>query len=68
MFNRLDGLYLHEKCLWIYTIIEDQYRKQIAEEIEKLNREKNPRNKRKADTSKVYFKNVKDPYWFTKVE
>ena len=37
-FNRLDGLYLHERCLLIDTIKEDQLRKQSAAEIEKLNR------------------------------
>ena len=25
MFNRFDGLYIHEKCLWIHTIIKDQF-------------------------------------------
>ena len=29
-FNRLDGLYLHEKSLLIDTIIENQSRKQSA--------------------------------------
>ena len=29
--NRLDGLYMHEKCLLIDTIKEDQLRKQIAD-------------------------------------
>ena len=37
-FNRLDGLYLHEKSLLIYTIIENQPRKQSAAEVERLNR------------------------------
>ena len=38
-FNRLDGLYLHEICLLIDTIIKDQLRKQSAAEIERLNEE-----------------------------
>ena len=33
--NRLDGLYLHEKCLFIVTTKEYQLRKQSAAEIEK---------------------------------
>ena len=36
--NCMDGLYLFEKCLLIYTIMKDQFRKQSAAEIEKLNR------------------------------
>ena len=39
-FNRLDGLYIHEKCLLINRIIKYQFRKQIAAEMEELNREK----------------------------
>ena len=41
-FNRLDGLYLHENCLFTDTIKVDQLRKQISAEIEKLNRQKRP--------------------------
>ena len=37
-FNFLDGLYLHERCLLIYTIMKYQLRKQGAAEIEKLSR------------------------------
>ena len=37
-FNPLNGLYLHETYLFIYTIKEEQSRKQSAAEIEKLNR------------------------------
>ena len=51
-FIRMDGLYLHEKCLLIDAIIKYQFRKQIAAEIEKLNREKKARNKVKEGTSK----------------
>ena len=47
MFNRLDGLYIHENFPLIDTIIEYKSRKQIAAEIEKMDREKNSRNKRK---------------------
>ena len=47
MFNRLDGLYLRERYILINTIMKYQLRKKSAEEIEKLNREKNSRNKRK---------------------
>ena len=36
-FNRLDGLYLHEKSRLIDTIIENQSRKQSAAEVEILN-------------------------------
>ena len=52
MFNRLDGLYLHEECLLIDTIINDQSRNQSAAEIEKPNREKKAGNKRKEGISK----------------
>ena len=45
-FNCLDGLYLHEKSLLIYTIIKDQLRKQSAAEIEKPNREKSQKQKK----------------------
>ena len=51
-FNRLDGLYLHKKILLIDTIKEYQSKNQSAAEIEKLNREKKSRNKRKEGTSK----------------
>ena len=54
-FNSLDGLYLHGKCPLIYTIIENQSRKQSAAEVEILNR-KNNRNKNKEGTSKPYPK------------
>ena len=37
VFNRLDGLYLHEKSLLIDTIISNQYRNQSAAEVERLN-------------------------------
>ena len=37
-FNRLDGLYLHEKSLLIDAIVENQSRKQSAAEVETLNR------------------------------
>ena len=50
-FDHLDGLYLHERCLLIDAIVKDQLRKQSAAEIEKLNREKEARNKRKRGTS-----------------
>ena len=46
MFNRLDGLYMHEKCLLMDKIKEYQSRKQIAAEIEILNREKKYRIKK----------------------
>ena len=32
-FNRLDGLYLHDKSILLDTIIENQSRKQIAAEV-----------------------------------
>ena len=35
-FNYLDGLYLHEKCLLINTIIENKSRKHSAAEVERL--------------------------------
>ena len=44
MFNRLDGLYLHEGCLLIDIIIKYQLRKHSASEIEDLNREKKAGN------------------------
>ena len=50
-FNRLDGLYLREKCLLIDTIMKDQLRRKSAAEIEKPNRETKARNKRKEVTS-----------------
>ena len=37
-FNRLDGLYLHDRILLIDTIIENQLMKHSAEEFERLNR------------------------------
>ena len=39
-FNRLNELYLHEKIIFIFTIIENQSRKQSAAEVERLNRKK----------------------------
>ena len=39
-FNGLDTLYLHGKSLLIDTIIENKLRKQIAVEVEILNRKK----------------------------
>ena len=51
-FNCLDGLYLHEECLLMDTIMKDQPSNQSAAEIEKLNREKNTRNKIKEVISK----------------
>ena len=50
--NRLDVLYSHKKFLLIYTIKEEKSRNQGEAEIEKLNREKKTRNKRKKGTSK----------------
>ena len=44
MFNRLDGLYMHKKCLLINTIKKYQSRKQNAAEIEIMNREKKAKN------------------------
>ena len=44
-FNRIDILYLRERCILIDAIMKDQLRMQSAAEIEKLNREKNPRKK-----------------------
>ena len=52
IFNFLDGLYLRERYLLIYTIMRDQLRNQSASESEKLNREKKYRKKRKEGTSK----------------
>ena len=52
MFNCLDGLYMHEKCLSVDTLREYQLRKQSAAEIEKLNTEKKDRNKEKEGISK----------------
>ena len=50
--NQLDGLYLPEICYLVDTILKDKFRKQNAAEIEKLNREKNFRNRIKEGTSK----------------
>ena len=44
-FNRLDGLYLRERCILIDAIMKDQLRKRSAAEIEKINREKIPETK-----------------------
>ena len=41
-FNRLDGLYLCERCLLIDAIIKDKIRKKNSEETRKLNRGKSP--------------------------
>ena len=38
-FNRLDGLYMYEKCLLIDTIKRYQLRKQSAVEVDRPNRE-----------------------------
>ena len=43
----MDGLYLRERYILINAIMKYQLRKKSAAEIEKLNREKNSRNKRK---------------------
>ena len=51
-FNRLDGLYIGERCHLIYSIIKDQLRKQSAMEIEKNEQRKQARNKRKEVTFK----------------
>ena len=53
-FNLLDELYLREGCVLIDAIMKDQLSKQSAEEIEKPNREKRDKNKRKEGTSKTY--------------
>ena len=39
------GLYIHEKCLLIYTIIKYQSRKQSAAELENLTEKKSPETK-----------------------
>ena len=56
-FSCLYGLYMDEKCLLIDTIKEYQLRKQSAAEIEKPNREKKARKKRKEGISKTSSKN-----------
>ena len=56
-FNHMDVLYLREIFHLMNTIMKDQLRKQSAAEIEKLNREKKSRNKRKEGTSKPSPKN-----------
>ena len=38
---------MNEKCLMIYTIKNDQFKKQSAEEVEKLNRDKKDRNQKR---------------------
>ena len=45
VFNCMDELYLHEKCLLIDTIKENQLRKQSAAEVERLNRKKRTETK-----------------------
>ena len=47
MFNRLDGLYLCEKCILIDTSMKYQFRKESAAKIEKLNREKKVQKQKK---------------------
>ena len=44
-FNRLNGLYIHERCPLMDIIIKDQSRKRSVAEIEKVNREKRPETK-----------------------
>ena len=44
-FNLMDGLYLHEKCLLIDTIMKDQSRNQVVAETKRLNKEKNYKKK-----------------------
>ena len=51
-FNRLYGLYLHEKYHLIDTIKENQPKKQSVAEIENFNRDKKAKKKRKEGTSK----------------
>ena len=50
-FNRLDGLYLHENILLIDTIIENQLRKQISAEVERLNKKRTETKLRKVHPS-----------------
>ena len=38
----MDGLYLREKCILIDTVMKDQFRKQSAAEIGKLNSVETP--------------------------
>ena len=58
MFNWLGALYLGEVCILIYTIIKYQASKQSAAEIEKLNRVKKSKKKRKEGTSNPSPKNT----------
>ena len=44
-FNRLDCLYLRERCLLTDAIIEDKMRKRSAVEIEKLTEKYGPKRK-----------------------
>ena len=57
-FNRMYGLYIREGCLLIDSIMKDQMRKQSAEEIEKLNREKNQIWKER----KIYLRLLKNMF------
>ena len=57
-FNCLDRLYLHERFILIDAIVKDQLSNQSEAEIEKLNREKNSRNKRKEGKYKPSPKNL----------
>ena len=50
-FNRLDGLYLRERCHLIDTIMKHQFRMHSAAEFEELSRKKT-RNKIKEGTYK----------------
>ena len=61
-FSCLYGLYIDEEYLLIDIIKKYQYRKQSATEVERLNRDKKDRNKRKEGTyepspKKGYFVN-----------
>ena len=51
MFNRLDALYLHKKCLLMDRITKDQSKNQSSAEINKNEQRKKARNKRKEGTS-----------------
>ena len=67
LFNCLDGLYIHEKCFLVYTVIENQLKRQSVAEIEKLNKEKKTRKKRNINLSllkKSLFCELKNPNKF----
>ena len=51
-FSCLNGLYMDETFILIYTIKKCQLRKQISAEVERLNRGKKDRNKKKEGISK----------------